>query len=217
MSWIDERLKPLILFHLVACFACFAQQANQTQSSALTIQQFDGGSMITKMDKGAVNEGSALKRTFFVVNDPACPVQLSGMGVVSRYLSGDDFVFRLVGSATARESISAVEIDLVLLDLWGSRMRNLSTLAITEISTGSDVPRDSEWGASSMDAKQFMTSVSYVKQARTQDGKIWKADTHAILESLASAQLNISAGDLDSFTAWPAAQNVKPASGTAHN
>jgi hypothetical protein len=185
--------------HLVFCFACFAaQQAKEPLPRVFVINEFDGGSMVTKIgDFGGVNEGSALKRRFFVVNDPMCPVQLSGLGIKSRYSTGRDYSFTLSGSATAHESISAVEIILVLFDLWGSHMHNLSSLTVKEVSSGSEILQDSEWGASTADVREFMTSVSYVKRVRTPDGKIWRADARAILEKLASVQLKISAEDLE--------------------
>jgi hypothetical protein len=140
------------------------------------------------------------------VNDPTCAVQLLETGIESRYLSGGNFVFRKVGSATARESISAVEISLMLFDLWGSHIRDLAVLKVTEISKGAEVPRDSEWATDGLEVTQFMTSVSYVKQVRTSDGKIWRADTRAILEKLASMQLRISAEDLESLASGPSSK-----------
>ena len=176
-----KSMKFLTLFQIF-CFACIAQPRN------VSIDTLDGGLMVTKSVPGdaIVNKGSALKRIFVVVNDATCPVKLSGWGIGSIFFTGGP-VFNIAGSATAVESISAVEVVSVLYDLWGSHMENVSMLAITEISKGAELPKDDRWNASRGDVARFMISISYVKRVRTPDGNVWKSDSAAILEKLVAS------------------------------
>jgi len=190
--------KPLPLLEIIACLA-FAQPAKQAPPRTATLQELDGGPMATKLKYVTVNEQSAIKRRLFVLNDATCPVQLVGLGLkVDRRTEASSDAFFLSGSAEIQDPISAVEIDVVVFDLWGDYQRNLPYLVVAEMPKGTEVPlTESWWNTSIPEVMQFMTSVSYVRRVRTPDGRIWKSDERAILEKITSVQLRLSTEELE--------------------
>ena len=168
----------------------------------ITLTRTDGGSVVTSLNRNfAVNQGSSLVRRRFTLNDAACPVQLTSMGIFTAYTSErftGSYSFQSVGSARVELSIRAVTIIFVLFDIWGKRMHNLRLQHISDLSSGQDVAvRDSKWHATESDVGELFTTLAFVDRVMLQDGTIWRSDRREIAGKLSELQLAVSEGNLD--------------------
>lgn len=190
------------LFVVILIYALGDVAAAQT-IPALTIEHADGGPITTPLGYGiAVDKGSSLHRDWITVNDPLCPIQVSG-GIQTTFGS-DRYSYRLSEHGKASQAVAAIELISVLFDAWGNHMRNLQFTEVTDRASGESItfPQDS-WYAIEADVGSYLSSVTYVRYVRTSDGKIWSANVAAIAKKLAEIQLKISEQTLQSVTPPP--------------
>ena len=159
----------------------------------------DGGSVLTDLGYNVqVNKGSTLKRSFAIVNDPAAPAQLSGAGVVTRY-GRDRYSFGPTGTLTPVEDLAAVEVRVVLYDVFGSRIKTLTGTHITDMPVGTTVNLSDigSWYASENQASELLTAVTFIANARTKSGKVWRANEKKVADELAKLDVKVTSGALE--------------------
>jgi hypothetical protein len=149
----------------------------------------------------AVNKGSTLHRRWYVINDSSCPVSLGAVGIKPVYKSeqyGGSYVFSPVGNLTPKVAISAVQVIFAQFDVWGNRERNLAATEIRDLQAGQNFRIEGSWYANENDVSEQLTSVAFVRNAMTVDGKIWRADLDKIAALLQTVALTVSASGLES-------------------
>ncbi len=176
--------------------------ASETNVFAQTIKvtTLDGGSVVTELTYGIkVNRGSSLRRTWVVLNDPRSPVQLKGVGVLTRYKSNGGYSYIPTGSLSAREAISAIEVRFLLFDVFGEHIKTLSGDEVTEILANKPfkVEEIGSWRAWESDVSALLTVVAFVGHVRTKTGTIWRYNSGAIEKELNKIRLKVTSGVLE--------------------
>jgi len=160
-----------------------------TSNSEIISTNLDGGPVTTSTGIGGkVNAKSSLHRAWIVINDPGCPIQISGTGIQTRYEAGN-FNFVAAGSFNPSADTAAFEIRYVLYDLFGNHMITLSDTEVADWKSGKTTALNGLWPASHDDVMGLLTVVTFVGRARSQDGKIWRCDPDAIKQRLAEINL----------------------------
>ena len=167
----------------------------QTISSSIT----DGGSVVTDLGYNIkVNKGSSLHRSWVVLNDSGCPLQITGAGIRTEY--GDrNYNFKPVGSAKPTVAITAFDLRFLLYDAFGEHMRTLSGTEIADVAAGSSysLSEIGSWRAWENDVSQLLTVVAFVAQVRSSEGSIWRYNEKRLGEQLRKIQLRVTSGVLD--------------------
>jgi hypothetical protein len=167
-----------------------------SQSRGLVLHHADGGSVVTDLAFGiSVNKGSALKRRWFVIQDPTSPISLGDVGIKSVYKNSEysgEYHFVSAGDTKTKSAVSAYEILYVLFDVWGERMRVLASTDLVDLPEGVPIKQEGTWYASENDVSEYFTSVAYVDKVMMADGRIWRADRKAIMEKLADVELRVN-------------------------
>lgn len=188
----------LMLLVLVSATVFDASAQGGASGRKLTIQSNDGGSAVTELGYNiAVNKGSTLHRRWYVINDLSCPVSLGVVGIKPVY-RGEQYTFTPVGDLMPSVALSAVQVIFVQFDIWGNRERSLSANEIKDLPVGQTFNIVGGWYASENDVSEQLTSVAYVRNAMTSDGKIWRADLDKIVALLQTVALKVSASGLES-------------------
>ena len=146
--------------------------------------------------KVKLNERSSLHRTWTVLNDPSCPVQLIGAGIATSYqpsgYSGR-YLFRATGSAKTSKTVQALQIRYLLYDVFGTHLRTLSNIEVTDLPAGATyiLSESGDWSASETEVSQLLTVVAFVAQVRGEDGSVWRYSQKAIEEELGRVRLTV--------------------------
>lgn len=166
----------------------------------LQISIEDGGTVVTDRPglRVKVNENSSLHRTFIVINDPNCPVQLDSTGIRTSY-SDLSYSYWPSGIVKANEAISALEIRYLLFDMFGNHIKTLSALEVADIDYGKEIRfrGTSSWQAQESGVIQLLTIVSFVGNVRKADGSIWRYREKPISDELNKIRLTVTTGALD--------------------
>ena len=171
--------------------------------SVITMERFEGPSVTIELGHEiVVNKASTLKREWFVVRDETAPAVIEGAaGVSVFYKSGDrsslgQYQYWIPYKIKAKEPISAIELRVHVLDVFG---RLLKTLSATEVGDFSDAKSfDGTWRAwSENEASETFASVAYIAQIRTTSGKVYEADRTAIFEQVRKVAKRITEADLE--------------------
>jgi hypothetical protein len=118
--------------------------SQSTPPRTLDVSIAEGGSVVTDLGYGVqVNKGSSLQRRFVTINDPSAPVALQNVGIRTTFAS-DRYDFQASGALLPSEPIQAVEIRIVLFDMFGGRMKTLSATHVADLSAQSAVIES--WG-----------------------------------------------------------------------
>jgi hypothetical protein len=156
----------------------------------------DGGSVITDLGFNIrINAESALNRTWVVLNDPSSPVSLEGVGVSTIY---EDRAYRYQpsGVITTSEAITAVQIRVVLYDVFGNHIKTLTGTEVRDLPLGSELAASDigTWRAFEPEVIRFLTAVSFVAGVRTASGAVWRYDEDAIVDQLRRIDLETGQG-----------------------
>ena len=183
---------------VVVLFFIFQSAVAQTKSdSSLQVREEDGGSVAVRTANGALNQGSSLKRTWYVIDDQKAPAGLDHAGVFPRWDEKEGLQYIMpVGIVSPKEAISAVELRYVLLDVWGQRLRTLAVTQLIDSSTHVDFRGSSKWVALESEVSQLVTVVSFVARVRTADGGVWAFDANRMTPHLRDLGLQADATDL---------------------
>ncbi|WP_310389282.1 hypothetical protein [Roseateles sp.] len=147
-----------------------------------------------------MNNGSTLRREWFVIRDDASPVQIVGSAGVNVIYkserSSGQYQYRIPYQLKSKESVTAVEVRMHVLDVFG---RLLKTLSSTEVTDFSDIKGfEGIWRIwSENEASGAFASVAYVAQVRTASGRVYEADRTAVFEQVRKVAKRISEADLE--------------------
>ncbi len=183
-----------IIFLSLLCAAPAARA-----QSKLKVSRVDGGSVITNLGYGiAVNKNSSLRRQWFVINDPTCPLTLTGAGINTAY-SDRQYSFKPAGTITARKAVAAFEVRFMLFDIWGNHMKTLSGTELWDLKAGARLALSEvgSWRAWETDVAKYLTAVGFIAHARTADGRPWAADTKALLREVDAVKLKLTQEQLE--------------------
>ena len=168
-------------------------------SQQVTAINYDGGSVVTELGYGVkVNAQSTLMRTWIVVNDSGCPIQLGRSGIKTVY--GDrEYNYIPEGSASANEKVTAIDIRFLLFDIFGNHIKTLACKQVKDIQRGMDIDLKNigSWRALENEITELLTVVNFVAQVRTSSGIIWEYDAKLIDEELLKNKLKVSKNILE--------------------
>jgi hypothetical protein len=171
-SWI-----VLIFTVLLSSPSCISPQGAPGPPSSpknsgrpLQVEELSGGSVVTNLGYGIqVNKGSSLQRRWFVINDPSCPVRLSGAGISTVYQSssiGGDYKYKATGLAITSETVPALEVRYLLFDIWGEHTRTLSDTEVSDLRGQLALKDTGSWATWENDVSEIFTVVSFVARVR---------------------------------------------------
>jgi hypothetical protein len=190
--------------HFVQPFPSRADRQRSWQCSmfssfrqTLKIDVGDGGPVITELGYNIkVNKDSSLHRSFVTINAPACPAQLTGAGVTSKYGSNN---YAFSGTGTP---ITAFEIRLVLFDMFGGRLKTLSGTHVVDLGASApfELSKAGSWYASGNEVSELLTVAAFVANVRTAAGKVWHFNDKRVTDELVKLNLKITAGALEPTT-----------------
>jgi hypothetical protein len=209
------------VFFLVVGFL-FAVRFSQAQVSnfevpGMNIQQFrDAGKWVrgTTSRAGTQEQELSADKTWNVLNGPSLPVSLERSGVIY-FESANDFnrerplgtgVFRPIGSFKISGSIKveAIEVRIILFDLWGNAFRIISRTWEKPKARGQDFEQFKGWQGNSEEFDKYRSSVVYVNKVKFEDGTISSSELESVEGALAFLKLStprewleISRGDFD--------------------
>jgi hypothetical protein len=166
----------------------------------MQVEELSGGSVVTNLAYGIqVNKGSSLQRRWFVLNDPSCPVKLSGVGINSVYERssiGGDYKYKPVGVANANEPITAFELRFLLFDVWGQHMQTLSGTQVSDVSGQIALKDVGTWRAWENNVSEMLTVVSFVARVKKPDGSVWEYDPSSLLQQVEKIKVKLTEKEL---------------------
>jgi len=186
-------------FLIITMAALFAFTSGAAFAQPLRTVTTDGCSVVTELGYGIkINKNSSLRRTLVVINDPNCPVQLDAAGINTEY-SDRSYSYRPTGTAKATENLSAIEIRYLLFDMFGNHIKTLSGTEVADVASGASIQLKEigSWRAWEIEVSKLLTIVSFVGNARTANGRVWKYREKPISEELNKIRLSVTSGVLD--------------------
>jgi hypothetical protein len=155
----------------------------------VTFTRFGGGSMSTDAGAGMViNRASGLEREWIVVTDERLPVSIIGeAGIRTVYVSPHryrigGYEYRSDFSLVARKDIAAVEVRIVVFDVWGDFVRTLSLTQIQDVAAGETIRVQPRWQVfRESEVADHYGSLAYVARVRTSSGRILEAEYERIV------------------------------------
>ncbi len=171
--------------------------AQQKSDSSLQVHEDEGGTVAVRTASGFLNQDSSLKRTFYSIDDASGPAAIEHAGVFPRLDEKEKVDYLLpFGTVSPKEAISAVEVRYVLFDVWGERIRTLSSTRLVDSSTHVDFRASNRWMALDSEVGQLVTVVSFVARVRTAEGSLWTFDPNRMASRMESLGLNVAPPDL---------------------
>lgn len=193
----------LLAFVLLFGFSNFAGQRQNAASQPLEVTDVDGGSVVTELGfKIKINDGSSLRRHWYVVNDPSCPISLAAVGVKTNYHSqqySGEYQYVPSGTLSAKVGVQAVEVRLMLFDVWGRHLRTLSATEVRDYAPNStiDFSKTGTWRVwSENEVSEVLSVVSFAAAVRQDNGSIWMMDTKKLLGEVDRIKVKLSENDL---------------------
>lgn len=187
---------------IVMASAASAQQPKAVAPSAvpmIAMDRYEGSHVATDL---GYKTYSSLRRDWFVVRDDGAPAAIDGPTGIQVVHGTDErypflpFQYRMSYQLNTREPITAVEIRVHVIDVFG---RLLKTLSVTELMDFSESRTfDASWRVwSEQEASDAFASIAYVARARTATGRVYEADRAAILEQVRRVARHIDPIDLE--------------------
>jgi len=174
------------------------------QTNAITVTYVDGGSITTHLGYGiSVAGGSSIHREWISVHDSRLPIKLEGTPGVKTYYQdrsyGGDYIYKSNFNLIALESITAIEINFLLFDIWGNHVKSLSLTEVVDISQGTPKSFTGEWSAlSENEVEKYYASISYISKVRIKDGKVLEAEKSPIVKEALKFSSKFTEADLES-------------------
>jgi hypothetical protein len=182
--------------------------ATSLLSAAVTFTTADGGSNIVELSSSIkLNDESSLRREWKTAHDSSMPVDIVGTtGAKVEYTSGTKYSsggYRYTASTTIKssEDISAIEIIILVFNVWGELQAKLSSTQIQDIKGGEATTFKSIWSLSSGNkASEALSSLAYIAQVRTKSGEIYTADMEAIAVEAQKYAKELTPDTIKNFT-----------------
>jgi hypothetical protein len=171
--------------------------AQNKGDGSLQVREEDGGSVAVRTANGVLNQGSSLRRTWYVIDDQKAEVGLDHAGVFPHLDEKEKLqYFMPVGTVSPKQAISAVELRYVLFDVWGQHLRTLSVTQLADSSTHVDFRGSNQWVALESEVSQLVTVVSFVARVRTAEGRVWTFDAVRMVPQMQDLGLRVVPADL---------------------
>ncbi len=136
-----------------------------------------------------LNMESSLSRDWIILNDTACPIQLSNSVGINTIYKDRSIRFIPMGSIKTLQPITAFEIVYVLYDVFGEHLLSLSNVEIADIESSKLLKNGDSWYATDNQVAEYYTCVSFVMKVRTKDGIIWNYDPLSISKELGKIEI----------------------------
>jgi hypothetical protein len=186
-----KRLCLLCIIALLSTAAVFSQK--------IKVTNYDGGSVVTELGYGIkVNGQSTLMRSWVVLNDSGCPIQLGRSGIKTIY--GDrEYNYIPEVSISTKEKVAALDIRFLLYDVFGDHIKTILCTQVMDIQSGTtnELKNIGNWRALENEISGLLTVVSFVAQVRTSSGIAWKFNAKLIDAELSKIKLMESSGFIE--------------------
>lgn len=186
-----KRVSLLFIMVILSTVMVFSQK--------IKVTDYDGGSVVTELGYGIkVNAQSTLMRSWVVLNDSGCPIQLGRSGIKTIY--GDrEYNFIPEGSISSKEKVAAIDIRFLLYDIFGDHIKTIICTHVADIQTGASIELKNigGWRALENEISGLLTVVSFVAQVRTSTGTVWKFNAKLIDAELSKIKLMESSGFIE--------------------
>jgi hypothetical protein len=169
-----------------------------TAQAQLTTTNGEGDSVRTPLGYNVVlNDKSTLKRQWITINDPNSPAELeSGTNVTVQYEK--DYFYRSNVGVKGRQPLTAVELVHVIVDVFGRQISTLRKVELADIANQELRYVSGKWRIwSEAEAALAHTSYTYVRAARTADGKVYSAPIDQVLNIIRKAAPALTATDIE--------------------
>lgn len=164
----------------------------------------DGGSNRVELTYSSLNSKSSLHRDWIAINDDQLPAKFEGTpGVTVIYKSSSSYSsggYRYTAELSIKPTvdISAIEVRFITFDVFGNKMRNLSATYVQDMAKGAVISFSPQWTCSSEnDAEEYLSSIAYIAQVRTSDGKVYYYDADAIVSEVLKFTSKFSADQIE--------------------
>lgn len=206
------RIAFVVLFCFFQSLPATAQSARSIQSSgaAVTMDRYAGTSVATDLGYGIkLNKGSSLKREWFVVRDADAPASVEGdAGVMVNFKAGErtsvsQYQYTFGYQVSAKEPITAFELRVHVLDIFGRLLKTLSATEIVDQPIGK-MGFVGTWRIwSENEASEAFASVVYIAKVRTAGGRVYEVDRAAVLDQVRKVSKRITEADLEPSRGGP--------------
>ena len=207
--------KAYVLSVVLALNVCSCSQpkkpAPKPTLPRFSITRLDGGTLTRYAPEGGkvlteAIPGTSVRRSFVILNDPACPVKVGAFGFSMHDLDRPNLLYSLDWAFKAQSPVTAWEAKAYAFDqmnrfLWADKFANGTRgKDATGLELASEYKTDRErwlrWLAEDQAAAadnfgKWTTSVVFMTAARTKDGKVWFCDKEALKGQVGALSLEI--------------------------
>jgi hypothetical protein len=155
--------------------------------SSVTFTRTDGGSNLVELSYSKLNDESELRREWKTAHNSLLPADIVGTtGATVVYqakttYTSSGYLYSTSINLQCNEDVSAVEVIILVFDIWGQLQSKLSSTEVKEFKKDEIYTLKPRWTCSSEHkAIEALSSLAYVYQVRTKSGKIFTADLEAI-------------------------------------
>jgi hypothetical protein len=162
-----------------------------------------GGSIQTKLSEDIViNKQSTVTREWIALHDPSVPADLVGTpGVTTVYKDrgrSGEYQYEANVSVQAKAGLAAVEVRFLVFDVWGQHVRSLVSDEVADIPAGTTKDVSPEWRVlSENEVSRHYASIAYISRVRTQDGRVFEADTASVVREAQKFSKKFTVADLE--------------------
>jgi len=144
-----------------------------------------------------LNPFSTLRRQWIVVNDPALPVTFKEPCGLRVSYQDRNYRFSSFCDMQTSQPISAFELRVVPITIFGERLTTLTATDIRDFAPGANLRLTSQWNLwRENDAEEFYASVAFIAAVRLADGRILKSDLKLALDEVSRLSGEVSPEDL---------------------
>lgn len=177
-----------IVVSVAVCGLCLSSGLPVQAQSAL---RGEGHPMSTEVaTRLRLSPDSGLKREWFILDDPALPVRISGTGFKGLSLryetSSGTFLYQVDLGLQFDAAATAVEVEFLALDVWGDAVRRFALVKVADFAVGVEGMTGSWRFTSQAEAAKHFGTVAYVSKVRLPDGSILRVNRQMIADKIAS-------------------------------
>jgi hypothetical protein len=187
---------------LAACEAApegaHAQQQAQQAASAARVTRVTTGPIKTDLGYDIVlNKNSSLRREGIVVHTSLPAALADSVGVFTTYAERE-YHYNAVLPVTVKEALSAVEIRVLVFNVFGDLVRSLSDTEIEDVPAGETRKFQPTWNIfNENEAAEHYASIAYIARVRTAAGRVLTADPAPVLAEARRFSAKLTAADLE--------------------
>lgn len=187
-------LIPLLLVGVAA-----PAEGQATEDSRVRIERASAGTMQTNLGYGVVlNERSTLPREAITIHDATLPVTLPPTVSVATKYADRSYRYSAAFSIIPSDTLTAIEIRILVFDVFGERLRTLSLTEVADMLPGTSYRLQPEWNLNSEnEASEYYGSIAFVARVRTRAGRVLSADLKPVLAEAQRFNRKFAMGDLE--------------------